>query len=72
MPKLPPMTAREVEIILERAGFVLVRQSGHRIWGKGDRRVPVPMHRGDLKIGTLRGIIEFAGMTTEEFLGYRR
>ncbi len=71
MPKLPPMTAREVETILERAGFVVLRQTDHRIWGKGPHSVPVPMHRGDLKVGTLRGIIKLTGMTVDEFLGHR-
>ncbi len=71
MPKLPPMTAREVETILERAGFVFVRQTSHRLWRKDELMVPVPAHRGDLKIGTLRGIIKDAGMTVEEFLSDR-
>ena len=70
MPKLPPMTAREVETILRRAGFELIRHTSHRIWAKGDYIVPVPMHRGNLKIGTVRTIIRDAGMTVEEFLAY--
>jgi predicted RNA binding protein YcfA (HicA-like mRNA interferase family) len=64
------MTAREVETILRRAGFVLDRQTDHRIWMKEGHMVPVPMHRGDLKMGTLRSIIKFAGMTVDEFLTY--
>jgi len=71
MPKLPPMKAREVEAILRRAGFVLDRPSGHRVWCKGERCVPVPSHPGDVPTGTLRNIITLAGMTVEEFLGYR-
>jgi predicted RNA binding protein YcfA (HicA-like mRNA interferase family) len=72
VPKLPPMKAREVEAILARAGFVLDRQSGHRIWCKGEWCVPVPVHPRDLKIGTVRSIIKDAGMTVEEFLSHRR
>lgn len=71
MVKLPPMTAREVEAILHRAGFVFIRQTDHRIWRKGALTVPVPSHSGDLKMGTLRRIVKFAGMTTDEFLSYR-
>lgn len=71
MVKLPAMKAREVEAILRRAGFVLVRQTNHRIWEKGERSVPVPTHPRDLKMGTLRSIIMFAGMTDEEFLKLR-
>jgi predicted RNA binding protein YcfA (HicA-like mRNA interferase family) len=71
MPKLPPMKVREVERILSRSGFVLDRQTGHRIWCKGERCVPVPSHPGDVPSGTLRNIITLAGMTVEEFLSYR-
>jgi predicted RNA binding protein YcfA (HicA-like mRNA interferase family) len=75
LPKLPPMPAREVEAILQRAqraGFVLTRQTGHRHWRKGARTVPVPTHPGDIPTGTLRNIIALSGMTVEEFLSYRR
>jgi predicted RNA binding protein YcfA (HicA-like mRNA interferase family) len=65
------MTAREVETILERAGCVLLRQTDHRIWQKGELSVPVPSHRGDLKTGTLRSIIRFAGTSVDEFVSYR-
>lgn len=61
------MSAREVETILHRAGFVLARQSGHRIWERQGRTVPVPGHPGDLPPGTLRNTIELTGMTVEEF-----
>ena len=71
MPKLPPMTSREVEAILQRAGFVFVRQSGHRYWRNGSNSVPVPSHPGDLPVGTLRNIVRQAGMTVDEFLSHR-
>jgi predicted RNA binding protein YcfA (HicA-like mRNA interferase family) len=34
------------------------------------RKVTVPVHSGDLKRGTLRGIIAQAGMTVAEFLSF--
>lgn len=71
MAKLPAMTVREVERILAAAGFVFVRQTNHRIWRKDGQTVPVPMHPGDIPPGTLRSIIKLAGMTSDEFLGYR-
>jgi predicted RNA binding protein YcfA (HicA-like mRNA interferase family) len=39
-----------------------------RIYTDGDRIVPVPYHNRDLKSGTLRGIIQQAAWTVEEFL----
>jgi len=65
------MTLREVEAILQRAGFELDRQTGHRIWYRGTVRVSLPTHRGDVKTGTLRAIIREAGMTVQEFRQYR-
>ena len=35
---------------------------------KDEQRVTVPMHRKELKKGTLRAIIRQAGLTVEEFI----
>ena len=71
MTKLPAMTAREVEEILRRAGFVFLRQTDHRIWHNGGRIIPVPVHPGDIPKGTLRNIIRLAGMTVDQFMSDR-
>ncbi|MGA2427054.1 MAG: type II toxin-antitoxin system HicA family toxin [Candidatus Acidiferrum sp.] len=44
MPKLPRLTAREICTILERAGFVVARQSGSHIIYKNPagKRATVP------------------------------
>jgi predicted RNA binding protein YcfA (HicA-like mRNA interferase family) len=70
--RLPALTAREVIRALERAGFVVSRTSGShcRLIHMTDpaRKVTVPVHSGDLKRGTMRGIIAQAGMTVAEFI----
>jgi predicted RNA binding protein YcfA (HicA-like mRNA interferase family) len=70
--KLPSVTARAAIRALERAGFVVSRMSGShcRLIHARDpaRKVTVPVHSGDLKRGTLRGIIAQAGMTVAEFV----
>ena len=71
MPPLPSLSAREVETILEPGGFVVVRGSGHRVWQRGERTVPVPRPPGDIPKGTLRSIIRLSGLTVDEFLGCR-
>lgn len=54
---------------LGRLGFEALRQTGsHRILRKGGRTVVVPMHR-PIKPGTLKGLIEQAGVTVEVFVG---
>jgi predicted RNA binding protein YcfA (HicA-like mRNA interferase family) len=69
--RLPVVTAREAIRALERAGFVVSRQSGShcRLIHSADptRKVTMPVHGGDLKRGTLRTIIAQAGMTVAEF-----
>lgn len=51
-----------------RLGFADLRQTGsHRILRKEGRTVVVPMHR-PIKPGTLKGLIEQAGVTLEEFM----
>lgn len=52
---------------LRRAGFETLRQTGSQlIMRKGSRTVVVPQHK-PIKPGTLKGLIEQAGMTVEEF-----
>lgn len=68
-PRLPQLTARQVIAILERRGFVRVRQSGsHAIFHHPDgRRTTVPVHgKRDLGRGLLRQIMRDADLTFED------
>lgn len=70
-PRLPALTGRQVISVLERHGFVTVRQSGsHVILRHSDgRRVTVPMHAGrDLGRGLLRQILRDASLTVDDLL----
>ena len=67
MPKLPVLSGQEAIRILENLGFVQVRQRGsHVMLRRGSSGCVVPLH-GELKRGTLMGIVRQAGVTTEEF-----
>jgi predicted RNA binding protein YcfA (HicA-like mRNA interferase family) len=70
--RLPALPGRAVIAALERGGFHVhhVKGSHHvlRHPSKPRARVVVPVPRGDLPIGTLRGIIKQAGLTVDEFL----
>jgi predicted RNA binding protein YcfA (HicA-like mRNA interferase family) len=71
--RLPSLRAREVIRALQNAGFSIVRTSGshYRLVHDTDstRQTTVPVHKGkDLPRGTLRGIIEQAGLAVEEFI----
>ena len=72
MPKLPRLSGKEVISILERLGFVSVRQKGsHLVLRKeledGAVGCVVPLHK-ELATGTLHGILRQAKVGAEIFL----
>lgn len=72
MTTLPTLKPAEVIRKLKRAGFVFDRQAkgSHEIWYNpiNRRRTVVPNHPGvDVPRGTLKAIIEQAGLSIEEF-----
>lgn len=71
MSKLPDATGEQAVIAFSKIGFVVVRIKGshHMMKRDGHRFVlSVPVHKGKaLKRGTLRGLINAAGITIEEF-----
>ena len=64
-----PYKAREVLGKLQRAGFVIKRQSGsHVVLRHADgRQTYVAMHPGDVPTGTFRAILKQANLTEEDF-----
>lgn len=64
-----PYKAREVLAKLQRAGFVIKRQSGsHVVLRHADgRQTYVAMHSGDIPSGTFRAILRQAQLAEEGF-----
>ena len=72
-PKLPTATAKDVVRVAEKLGFVFRRQTGsHAIYVRASdqARVVIPMHRGELKRKTLRGIIQDLKIGIDEFTSF--
>ncbi len=68
MPKLPHVSGAEIQRTLERLGFQKVRQGGSHVVMKRDTKgCVVPMH-GEVKIGTLAGLLRQAQVSPEEFM----
>lgn len=68
MPKLPHVSGAEIQRALERLGFQKVRQSGSHVVLKRDSKgCVVPVH-GEVKIGTLAGLLRQAEVSAEEFM----
>src|SRR5271156_403114 len=64
-----PYKAREVLAKLQRAGFIIKRQSGsHVVLRHPDgRQTYVAMHSGDVPTGTFRAILKQAGLGENDF-----
>jgi predicted RNA binding protein YcfA (HicA-like mRNA interferase family) len=72
MPRLRRLSGRETIRALEQLGFEQVRQRGSHVVLKkqtpeGTVGCVVPLHR-ELAIGTLRGILKQARVTSDEFM----
>jgi len=68
MPSLPHLSGADVVGVLERLGFVVVRQRGsHIVLRRGTSGCVVPNHR-EVKLGTLAGVLKQAGVPTDEFI----
>ena len=68
--RLPRATASEAIRVLEKTGFLPVRQSGsHKIFKNAEgRRVTVPFHSGKtLHPKVLKNILKDADLTQDEF-----
>ena len=68
MPELPHVSGAEAIGVLERLGFVVVRQRGsHVMMRRGSVGCVVPLHR-EIKRGTLGGILRQADVDAETFI----
>jgi predicted RNA binding protein YcfA (HicA-like mRNA interferase family) len=68
MPKLPPLSGREIIRALEQLGFERAAQSGSHVkLRRAGISCIVPLHR-EVKRGTVAGILRQAQLTPDEFL----
>jgi len=74
MHKIPQISGKDFCKILEKEGYILVRQTGsHKIYQKKTEgesiAVPVPVHSNKpLKKGTLYSILKKTGITLEKLI----
>lgn len=66
MPKIPGVNHRAAVRALEKAGFRIVRQSGHIIMSDGRRILTIP-RANPINAYTMGGIVKDAGLTVNEF-----
>lgn len=72
MGRLKPASYREVRRKLCAAGFTEISQKGSHVkffkaTSEGTRIAIVPRHSDDVPLGTLRSILNQAGLTPDEF-----
>ncbi|MGK7886401.1 MAG: type II toxin-antitoxin system HicA family toxin [Crocosphaera sp.] len=78
MPKLPRVSSQKTVKTLEKLGFVQIRQKGSHLILKKQLKSEegkiieagcvIPLQRKTLAVGTLKNILNQAGVTIEEFL----
>lgn len=66
MPKIPGVSQRAAVAALERAGFQIIRQSGHIVMSNGLRTLTIPRHN-PINAYTMGNIAKQGGFTPEEF-----
>lgn len=66
MGKLPGIPHLQAVKALERAGFQVIRQSGHIVMSDGRRTITIPRHN-PVNAVTMFGIVRDAGLTVEQF-----
>ena len=75
MGRLGGFSYRQIIKRLKKFGFEFHRQAAgsHEIWYSNatNRYTTIPNHRGDMPEGTLRAILNQAGVTPDEFLDWR-
>ena len=72
MPKLPRISGKEAVRVMEKLGFVQIRQRGSHVVLKktttdGEVGCVIPLHK-ELAIGTLQGILKQAKVTVDDFV----
>lgn len=66
MPKLPVLSGKELLQILQRRGFIIVRQKGSHVTVQKDmHRSVIPLH-DELAKGTLHAILQQCGLTSDD------
>jgi predicted RNA binding protein YcfA (HicA-like mRNA interferase family) len=71
VPRLPALSWRDVDRVLQRLGFVAVRQKGSHVFYRhpDGRTTTVPHHAGrDIAPSLLRKVLDDIRMTPDEFL----
>jgi predicted RNA binding protein YcfA (HicA-like mRNA interferase family) len=66
MPKIPGVSQRAAIAALQKAGFQIIRQSGHAIMSNGVRTLTIPRH-SPINAYTMGNIAKQAGFTPDEF-----
>ena len=67
---MPRITAKEAIAALKRAGWVEIRQVGSHVRLRHPDRsedVTVAVHAGTMPLGTLRSVLNQAGLSVERF-----
>ena len=60
------MTKRELLKLLKKAGWELVREGKHEVWGKDGQTIPIPRYKGIFRLGQPTTSSSEPGSSNEE------
>jgi len=66
MPKLPGISQKDAVRVLNKHGFVIIRQGKHINMGDGEKLVQIPRHNS-INAFTMGKIAKDAGLTPDQF-----
>jgi predicted RNA binding protein YcfA (HicA-like mRNA interferase family) len=66
MPRIPGVGQKDAVRVLEKAGFVIIRQGKHITMADGVRIVQIPRHN-PINSFTMGKIAQIVGLTPEQF-----
>ena len=66
MPRIPGIGQKDAVRVLEKSGFVIIRQGKHITMADGVRMVQIPRHN-PINSFTMGKIAQTAGLTPEQF-----
>ena len=69
MPRLAGVNHKRAVAAFQRAGFFIVRESGHIVMSDGERTLVIP-RQNPINPFTMGGIVADAGLTIEEFRAF--
>jgi predicted RNA binding protein YcfA (HicA-like mRNA interferase family) len=66
MPRIPGVNHLQAVRVLQKIGYLIIREGGHIVMSNGENRLTIPRHN-PINAYTMGAIAQDAGLTPDEF-----